>query len=34
MERKEDGATTYTVVATLWRGSVFQGWYKNRDCTT
>ena len=34
MERKEDGATTYTVVATPVEGSVFQGWYTNRDCTT
>ena len=34
MERKEDGATTYTAVATPVEGSVFQGWYTNRDCTT
>ena len=34
MERKEDGATTYTVVATPVEGSVFQGWYTNRNCTT
>ena len=34
MEQKEDGATTYTAVATPVEGSVFQGWYTNRDCTT